>query len=70
MARILVTGALGQIGSELVPELRRRFDAEAVIASDIRRPTASGNADAGPFEHLDCTSIQQVRDVVRRHGER
>ncbi len=68
MKKILVTGALGQIGSELVPELRRRFGAEAVIASDIRRRAAAGNGDDGPFEFLDCTRIRQVQDVVRRHG--
>ena len=68
MEKILVTGALGQIGSELVPELRRRFGAEAVVASDLRRPPANGGWQEGPFEHLDCTRSQQVREVVRHHG--
>jgi nucleoside-diphosphate-sugar epimerase len=68
MVKILVTGALGQIGSELVPELRRRFGAEAVVASDVRRPETNSRRDEGPFEHLDCTKIQQVQEVVRRHG--
>ena len=68
MEKILVTGALGQIGAELVPELRRRFGAEAVIASDVRRPPVNGKEDEGPFEHLDCTKIRQVQEVVRRHG--
>ena len=36
MKRILVTGALGQIGAELVPELRRRYGVDQVVASDIR----------------------------------
>ncbi len=65
MQRILVTGALGQIGSELVPALWQHFGAERVIASDLRmmprQPTQ------GIYEHLDCTQPQQILDLVRRH---
>ena len=68
MAAILVTGAAGQIGSELVAALRRRDGAAAVIASDIRIPTAQAAGEAGPFEPLDCTRPEQIQDVVRRHG--
>ncbi len=63
---ILVTGALGQIGSELVPALRERYGADNVVASDIRMPAKERQA-AGPFEHLDCTKMQQIRDIVRHH---
>ncbi|UCH75210.1 MAG: L-threonine 3-dehydrogenase [Rhodospirillales bacterium] len=63
---ILVTGALGQIGSELVPALRERYGAEAVIASDIRVP--KGGAAAGPFELLDCSEPAQIREIVRQYG--
>lgn len=66
MRRILVTGALGQIGSELVPALRARHGESTVIASDIRVP-ASGSPDDGPFEVLDVTSARQLQDLVRRH---
>lgn len=68
MAAILVTGASGQIGSELVTALRQRHGAAEVIASDIRIPQASATSDAGPFEPLDCTQPEQIHDVVRRHG--
>ena len=63
MHKILVTGALGQIGSELVPALRQRYGTDAVVASDVRMPT--GTVD-GLFEHLDCTHISQIQDVVSR----
>lgn len=66
MNKILVTGALGQIGSELVPALRDRFGPDSVVASDIRMP-----ADATawePFEYVDCTVRRMVDEVVRNHG--
>jgi nucleoside-diphosphate-sugar epimerase len=66
MRRILVTGALGQIGSELVPALRARHGDEQVIASDIRVPPAGAGTD-GPFAVLDVTNFRQLQDLVRRH---
>lgn len=62
--RILVTGALGQIGSELVPALRDRYGEDQVIASDIRMPPRGTD---GPFEFLDCTNVRQITEVVRRN---
>ena len=67
MRRILVTGALGQIGSELVSELRRRYGADSVVASDIRVMRAEQLGGAGPFEYLDCTSLRQIQEAVRKH---
>jgi nucleoside-diphosphate-sugar epimerase len=69
---ILVTGALGQIGSELVPELRHRYGAERVVASDIRMPPrevppGQPSLAEGPFEFLDCTNIHMLQETVRRH---
>src|SRR5215472_16705239 len=66
MQRILVTGALGQIGSELVPALRALFGADRVVASDLRILPRQ-QAKERPYEHLDCTQPQQILDVVRRH---
>jgi nucleoside-diphosphate-sugar epimerase len=63
MAKILVTGALGQIGSELVVALRDRFGGDDVVASDIRM----GRGEIGPFELVDCTKIGQLQEVVHRH---
>jgi nucleoside-diphosphate-sugar epimerase len=66
MRRILVTGALGQIGSELVPALRKRYGADRVLATDIRLPPGDPDVE-GPFEVLDVTNARQVQDAVRRH---
>ncbi len=67
MKKILVTGALGQIGSELVPALRARYGNDQVVASDIRMPSADGSREARPFEFIDCTRQSQLRAVVHKH---
>ncbi len=68
MQSILVTGALGQIGSELVPALRSRFGSDQVVATDIRMATHSDAAAVGPHEHLDCTQPQQMSEAIRRYN--
>ena len=65
MSRILVTGALGQIGSELVPALRARYGPDQVVASDVR-PSVEGT-DRGPFEVVDCVHISQIDDAITRY---
>jgi nucleoside-diphosphate-sugar epimerase len=60
VARILVTGAGGQIGSELVPRLRELHGDAQVLATDMH-PLAEA---AGPSRPLDCTDAAAVRDVV------
>ena len=66
MKRVLVTGALGQIGSELVPTLRERYGDDQVIASDIRVPVGAPESD-GPFEHVDVTVNRRIEDVVQKY---
>ncbi|HBL29622.1 MAG TPA: UDP-glucose 4-epimerase [Acidobacteria bacterium] len=65
--KILVTGALGQIGSELVNALRARYGEEAVVASDIRMPPRGTD---GPFDFVDCTNQRSLQEVIRRHDVR
>ncbi len=67
MRKILVTGAMGQIGSELVPALRRKYGGDRVIASDLRMMPTGRLAQAGPYEHIDCTQPQQLLETVRRY---
>jgi len=67
MPTILVTGALGQIGSELVPALRARYGAYNVIATDLKVLPPSGAAAIAPYDHLDCTEPHQLHEAVRRY---
>ncbi len=64
--RVLVTGASGQIGSELTPKLREKYGIENVVASDIREPS-EGLCDSGPFEILDVTDKDRMTSVVREY---
>lgn len=63
MKRILVTGAAGQVGSELVPELRRIYGVDAVLATDIKPDDQA----EGPYEVLDCTDPAAIGEAVRAH---
>jgi len=67
MKKILLIGALGQIGSDLVIELRKRFGASNVIASDIRNPKDSKTSD-GPFETMDVLNKVQLGNIVDKYG--
>ena len=64
MKKILVTGAIWQIGSELVTALRQRYGADKVVATDIRMPTDKELRDGGPFEFLDVTDSNHITRVM------
>jgi nucleoside-diphosphate-sugar epimerase len=64
--RVLVTGAGGQIGSELVPALRRGLGSAAVMATDLR-PLAGELAEAGPSAVVDCLDAAAVAEAAARH---
>lgn len=68
MGSILVTGASGQIGSELVDVLRERHGAERVIASDVRPLDPDNGREAGRTVQLDVTDRAALEAVVREQG--
>ncbi len=65
MNRVLVIGAAGQVGTELVQTLRKSRGVDNVVASDIR--PYIGVAD-GPYFQLDGTDKDAVRSLVLREG--
>ena len=56
--RVLVTGALGQIGTELVEALRKKHGHEAVIATDIRK--------AEGCQILDVMNKKEINDLMKK----
>jgi nucleoside-diphosphate-sugar epimerase len=67
MKRIMITGALGQIGSELTAKLRDTYGADNVIATDLRK-TNSEAAESGPFELLDVTDLKRMGEVAKKYN--
>lgn len=66
MNKILVTGALGQIGTELVMMLREKYGNRAVIATDIR-VADNPVCQTGPFELLDVTDGEKFLEIAERY---
>jgi nucleoside-diphosphate-sugar epimerase len=65
MSKILITGACGQLGSELTAELRTLHGGENVVASDISAPNSQ--IGEGPFEHLDVLDRERLEEVIDTH---
>ena len=63
---ILVIGSSGQIGTELVMQLRTIYGNEQVIASDIK-PSADTVMQSGPFEELNILDEQLLRTIVKKY---
>ena len=68
MRKILVTGALGQIGSELTVKLREVYGKDNVVASGRR--VKEGHEEliaSGPFEIVDIENENEITDIVRKY---
>jgi len=63
-SRILVTGALGQIGTELVEALRTRYGADTVVASDVRDIPDHPCVVGGPYRNLSVIDADTFDEVV------
>lgn len=67
MKKILVTGALGQIGSELVMHMRNIYGNDNVVATDIRRLEGNPVVESGPFEILDVMKPEGMASVAKKY---
>ena len=64
MKRIVITGALGQIGTELVLKCRKLYGKNNVLATDIKELEPHSLINDGPFELLDVTDRDAMMAVV------
>ncbi|MBM3287208.1 MAG: NAD-dependent epimerase/dehydratase family protein [Candidatus Eisenbacteria bacterium] len=67
MARILVTGSVGQIGSELTLALRERYGAESVVACGRKTQPSKALLESGPFEWADVTDPARMKEVIGKY---
>ncbi|MBE7177408.1 MAG: NAD-dependent epimerase/dehydratase family protein [Mucilaginibacter polytrichastri] len=63
---ILVIGANGQIGTELVTALRLRYGSSAIVACDIRRPDYD-TENAGPFEFVNVLDKDNLLAIFQKY---
>lgn len=64
MKRIMITGALGQIGTELTLKLREIYGIDNVLATDLRRPEEGSAILEGPFEEIDVMNLERMNEVA------
>ncbi len=65
MQKILVTGATGQIGSELTIALRQAYGEANVVAAGHRREPDAELRESGPYRRLDILDAAALKQAVR-----
>lgn len=62
--RILITGANGQIGSDLAEALRSQYGQNNVITTDLRAPA---HPDAGPWDILNVLDKKGIEEKFKKY---
>jgi len=68
MKKILIIGAIGQIGSELTMALRTIYGGENVIASDINNAASEKFLKSVTFEIIDITNKSAIVSLVKKYN--
>lgn len=67
MKKILVTGAVGQIGSELTMSLREIYGNDNVVAGGRKTKPSEKLLNSGPFEVVDCVDAKALANVIKKY---
>lgn len=68
MKKILITGALGQIGTELTTYFRGQYGNDNVVISDISKPANNSLIEEGPFEQLNVLDAAGLAGICKKYG--
>ncbi len=68
MAKVLVIGAAGQIGTELTVALRKKYGGKNVVAATRKTAFPPEIADGGPCEYFDVLEKEKMTGVARKYG--
>ncbi len=66
MERVLVIGASGQIGTDLVLALRHKYGSDMVFAADIKDASREV-MDSGPYLRLNAMDKEGIRKVIEQN---
>ena len=67
MKKIMVIGAVGQIGSELTMALRDKYGNDNVLACGRKTKPSKELFESGPFEFIDITNKETVEKTVKKY---
>ncbi len=68
MRKILITGAVGQIGSDLTMYLREKHGNENVVAIGHRTKPSEKLLNSGAFEFIKIEDINEVENVIKKYN--
>jgi nucleoside-diphosphate-sugar epimerase len=67
MKKIMVTGSVGQIGSELTMALRKKYGNDNVLATGHKTQPSKQLLESGPFEFINVSKRETIEDVVKKY---
>jgi len=64
--KILITGSIGQLGSELATALKSHYGKNNVIITDIKNIPENPLVQEGPFYQLDCRDSKRLAEIINK----
>ncbi len=65
--KIMVTGSVGQIGSELTLALRKKYGRDNVLATGHKTQPTKQLLESGPFEFINVSKRETIEEVIKKY---